>query len=442
MKKEKSEEKLNRREYIILGGGAVAMLIVCLIYNHFTFHQWVRLNLDAHSYMEAADRLLTLEPDVMRTPVYPFFILVTRAIFGEMWIYALAAIQFIVLLTAGYYLSLIGMHYIGRRGIVTMVVGAVLLTAAVKYCVNIQTEAFAVSGLIFFVWTLIRDLPHSPRVNSIILSGVWMIILIFLRPAFLYLLPVYLLYYAVLTPEIAKEKRMMVWVSASIMSLLTAGLISIYRQAIHERYDIMSISHVTTINNFVNLRKAGIVEPQQTDDEWLHRYLEEHKDNPPQNDIELSKEMNKINTSCSPATMERYVMRVMSRHKGVMIKEVWRRWVDMGGEYEIFSLPVIKAFSPTLRFYLLFMIVAAVVIACRWRKGRGKERYRDVTSLLLLVICAGLFVTNIVGADKEYARLNLPAFALWLLMAGCAMAAVLCMPPEMDEVSLRDKSGT
>lgn len=438
----KRKDNLSRGQYMILGGCAVAMLIVCLIYNHFAFYQWVRLNLDAHSYIEAADRLSALEPDVMRTPVYPFIILITRALFGELWIYAVAAIQFIVMVVAGYYLSLTGMRYIGRRGIVTGVVGAVLLTAAVKYCVNIQTEAFAVSGVIFLVWTLVRDLPGAPNMRSILLSGVWMILLIFLRPAFLYLLPVYLLYFAVVTPVIAKDQRMRVWTSVTAMVLLTAGLISLYRQAIHERYDIMSISHVTTINNFVNLRNAGIVEPEQADDEWLRSYLEEHKDNPPQNDIELSKEMNKINTSCTPAAMERYVMRVMDRHKTMMITEVWRRWSDMGGEYEIFSLPVIKAFSPTLRFYMLFMIVCAAVIAFRWRKGRGYDRrYRDV-SILLLAICAGLLATTIVGADKEYSRLNLPAFPLWLLLAGRALAiAATRTSAETDDISLRDQPG-
>lgn len=229
---------------------------------------------DTASYIDAWERFEAGFPDVDRTPVYPAFLAFCRFVAGKGHMLTLA----VVLQNAISWISLWFFYKIAIRAtgservaFYLSVIIAILPAFAMWHC-HVLTESLAVSGSIFFVYSFLSFYDGKPLWHAL---GVffWLMFLIFLRPAFIYLLPVT----GVALLLMAWQKKQL-WRRTALglgAVIVTTAAILMYMVAYKQHYGVFAVSKVSLYNNFFNMRKDGLLEPAKTDNVELRNYIEQ-----------------------------------------------------------------------------------------------------------------------------------------------------------------------
>lgn len=149
---------------------------------------------DSPSYINAWDIISNGQIDITRTPTYPIIIGICKIMFGlYSYKYGIIAFQHLLFLISIYffYELLIRLFDNSKTNFwITLVYG--IYPGIINWSNYILTESLAVSGIVFVLFYSI-ELYYKINIKNILFYMFWLLFLIFLRPSFMYLLPVFLI---------------------------------------------------------------------------------------------------------------------------------------------------------------------------------------------------------------------------------------------------------
>lgn len=237
---------------------------------------------DTHTYLKAWERLKTFHPDLMRPPVYPILIGTIFDLFGQtVGIVILFAVQWAVWV-AGCRCTWLILRYFNVNQPWCNVTIFLMMALPGTWVLNnlAQTDGMS-SGLTpMLVWQIIRY-QQSKETKWILYGGALLFCLIYLKPQFIYIIPIWGIAWIAVTRKISRQ---LIW-SISILCLAT-GSIFFYKWSLWHCYRFEGgISTVSAINNYYSLRMAGLIHPDEITDEYAREKLRPYLEADPGTDL-------------------------------------------------------------------------------------------------------------------------------------------------------------
>ena len=376
---------------------------------------------DSYDYYNCSYTILNGMPLIARTPVYPLIIAGIRALAGsQLTIKILILVQFLVYLAAAFTLRKIGAKYIGNKRVVFWVCAIYLLLPAFNsVSIQIVTESFSISGVIFFIWFLIKDSPAPPSVKNIVSACILMGILIMLKPIFIYLLPCVLLFFILLCLS-HKRNAVRSIAAGFIVTAAVVGGLMYYCNQMQSKYGINQLTIISSINNFALARQAVGVHPELTDNANLKEILLKIER---ENEENIYIELGNIYyiASIEPAAVVQHVDQLLLLSPWKVLKRIFYRLTVDVSSSRIFDITPFSPISYIDGFLIPNMIVYWVIIAIAITMICKRIRHTSripLSSILLLMITLGITIVAIIGAMGEWARLIMPGAPAFLLISG------------------------
>lgn len=265
-------ERLNR----MLNWGTLMMLATVFSALVLIYHHGPAFHYDTFTYEHAAVTLSQGEVDLWRTPLYPYLILFFRYLFGSAGPVMLCVFQQLLFL-----LSVMLLRHIlriagtGRRTGIILTAFYLFVPYLVSwwYMCHIATELVSCFLFMLLGWLSIRIIvnPGSLKISDALWIALLLFLMVAVRPANIYLLPVYALIWLIVI--ISPKWR----TAAGLVGL--AGVIAVsaavweYRSAIKSRYGYDGITIISYINNYHFVRHYGLMKPELVGNPELRRML-------------------------------------------------------------------------------------------------------------------------------------------------------------------------
>lgn len=374
---------------------------------------------DTPSYIRASYRLMAGEIDALRTPVYPFIIALVRSLAGtELLNRSIVILQCGVYLLSAFFLMLT-LRNLKVNQWITLIATAIyaLFPGFYIFCFILNTEAFAQSFVVFFGWSMLRDAGRTPRISSALLSGTWLFILIFLRPAMICLIPVYIIYWAALYFKF--RRGALKSCAAALCCLLMLGVaISCYKGAVKAKCGVSTISVVAAVNNYYLVRETKILRPHHTGNPAFQAMLHERADSIIITDdgwVDFHEAEYLLATlRVPPADVSDAVNAAIKENPGACLRLMPVRFRRACCSYTVLPVPprIAPYFPMRMLWYWLLMGASLVWLILR----------RSSMQLWVLwLTSAAISACAILGAMNDWCRLSLPAMSMALMLA-----AVIC----------------
>lgn len=246
----------------------IAILIagVCILSGQYS------MTPDSINYIEASEALMRGEPHIMRPPVYPLIIGLSRLMLGaDHQIHGVIIVQWITfIISIVYFRNTLALLISSARCLFWAT--AVYAICPVFYVFNqtLLTEGLAGSFVIFFLYCLTND---SPGLKRALWSGIWLLILVYLRPAMICLLPVYGFYWGYVLYRQRKSGSGGAVTAGVIMALIIVSLIG-YKHIIHNEFGTHTISVASVVNNWYILREQDAIGEEHADAPKVKAFLD------------------------------------------------------------------------------------------------------------------------------------------------------------------------
>lgn len=374
---------------------------------------------DSPSYIHAADKLLSGKIDSLRTPAYPLIIGVCKILFGEaIYKFAIIIVQYIIFLASIYFYYHLVIEIIKKPRLsfwITMTYAVYPAILSWNNC--IMTESLAISGSVFLLFFTLRLFKRF-SVRAAFLFFFWLAFLLFLRPSFLYLLPIYFVFW--LACICTKRSR-----NAFFGIIITTFVIIselLYVSQFKTNYGVFSPSTVSIINQYYIARQYGIIYVDGIKNESLKEEITRSIN---QNGIStdnhtiLWNETTELLNKYPYEDVQQVVSVSMRKNPVNVLKGAFGRaykaasrsisYTPLRGFSTIFDM-----FGANISFLYLFIITYTIVIV-RWVCRKRKLAY---FSILLYMIGTSNLITAIFGAQQEWSRLILPSMPIYLLLFG------------------------
>jgi len=414
--------------------------IVCVVALMLFMGPW--FTPDSPSYVSAwEDSLQKGHPDIWRTPVYPIFLGLLQAIFGAPYLKIAIIVQNLVFLVSLYFLYDVLRKVSSNGWIPFCLTLFYALYPGVVNCNNvIMTESLAMSLMIFLIHSLFSIMTQgSWRWRSVAVFGLSLFLLVFLRPAQIYILPALLVALGAVSLTRKYRKNLKGW-------LPVVGAVGVlfffYVMHFHASFGIYSSSGISTVNQFFIARDWGLITEDNVHnpevgrcfvvDKWERPapegrgfretkrfYADEGKK---QEMFErgglLYKEAYDAIDAVGLAAVQDEVHHSIQDNPRGWAKSVWGR----------FRLSLIEPlFYPTfnvLRFEVWFLYLLMLLIAALICVDIVRARRLPWFMLTLYLMAAGNIVLVIVGAQNDWGRLCLPSVSQVLIMLGAVADSV------------------
>ncbi len=403
-----NDDKQNVR--IILAVAAVIAVVV-LLFNG------IICTPDSESYDDAWRNIRCFSIDFSRTPVYPVFIGVCQTLFGEKYgDVGVVATQAIIFLISIYYFYKACIILTNSSKIAFWTTSFYALNPNVSswYCCYL-TESLSTSGMVILIYLSLKSI-QSNSTRYPIASSVILCLLIFMRPAFLFLLPLYFLFWSVLF--FVKHPHRKAYVVGFCGTLFVSFMMIGYCYVFQGKYGVFTSSQIGLLNEYISYRNINAINPNATSNEELHRYVENAlKENP-----------------IAPGEGFEEVLYITEKYKLTELKELIDGSKSVGTEiqkivtnvHHSFSGAVLtNSFVETKEIHFLsscsgilikpfiFLILA---LSCLWVYYVARAREIPIATALLLGCCLGLYVLVMIGAPGEFGRLLLPIMPCYFLL--------------------------
>lgn len=377
---------------------------------------------DTESYILASNFLNPQIPDLIRTPVYPLIIRICTDLVGtENLCLILPIIQYVVFLISAAVLQKICCKYIQNKRIIfwTTVIYMVL-PVFVGITILILTESLALSCLIFFIWFLIKHYPSPPTVADNCLSSLFLIFLIFLRPIFLYLIGIVIVYFILIL--IKDKKKALISFSAELLFLcVVIFCIGYYQHLMHRNYGIKSLTIVSAVNNYFLAKSASAIDVTLTDNEDFQLNL---KDDDPKKSFPWgTTDYPCIHPTikANPAEFERFINENLKRNPKSIAHFIYVRFTRLLPKTSIFwnefFIPLDTIANPLIPNMIFYWVIMALIIIKCLRQIKRKKNL-PLLSILFIMISLGITIVSVVGGMWDWDRLMLPGASAFLLIVG------------------------
>ena len=373
---------------------------------------------DTISYIDAWSSLEQGRPDMLRTPVYPFILHLMQVIFGFRFLFATVFLQYLVFFISIWFFHRLADFYCSPKASfwVTLV-----YAACPPLCVLnnlILTESFAISGCVILLY-LAHRLIQSPSWDKAFLFTGQVLILLFLRPAFVYILPVFAAFSLLLFFQ-RNKAALLLLTGVLISSLCLIGYMGVFQK----EYGVFAPSSVSIVNQYSLARISGYLDPADSPDsllkEDLTSLIEAHGDKVETVntatlegfDLCKSHKLSDIKSTVTagrkrvPSTVAKELIArfFSSCTKSTFVFVVWVPFLNR----------LTEAFCPPLGVLYLFILFYTIVFCIRSIQSRSILPY----SALFLMLEISSIIVAIVGAQSDWGRLLAPTTPIWLLLAG------------------------
>lgn len=374
---------------------------------------------DSTSYINAWSSLEQGRPDMLRTPVYPYILHLMQILFGSRFLLATVILQYLVFFISIYCFHILADFFCTQK--VSFWVTLVYAASPAICVLNnlILTESFAISGCVILLY-LTYSLVHFSSITNAIFFVLQSLFLLFLRPAFVYILPVFAVFALILFFQHKKRIALFFMTGVLISSICLVGYMGTFKK----EYGVFAPSSVSIVNQYSLARISGYLDPADSSNSMLREDLiaqfEAHGD-----------KVDIVNTAtlegfdlCSRhklADIKSTVVAAQKRVPSLVAKELLARAFNSCAK-PIFEFVVwvpflnrlTEAFCPPLGLLYLFLLFYAIVFCIR------SFHYRTISpfNALLLMLELSSIIVAIVGAQSDWARLLAPTTPIWLLLAG------------------------
>lgn len=385
-----------------------AIYIIAILNSIILILTWgVHIAIDTPTYVYAWDNSFSNGIiDILRTPIYPLILGLTKAIFGENFYWATIVLQHCVLIISVIYFKRMLEWKIKSPTAVRWITLAYAIMPATSSWANcILTELFAFTGVVFLFYNLLKFYKKTSW-SCVIWSTFWLAFLIFLRPAFLYLIPSCIIAWIFFYKY--KKQMSLCGILGVICITLLEGF---YCKKFEEQYGVFAPSSVSTINLSYLAFHDGLMKPEYTNDVGLKQYIESYDSTNPDN--------------FGPSVSEYGLVTIATAIKSSQ-KDQPFEWIKkgLGRFYRASQMSYLAAYAGyvtitdmigiNLNSLYLFILVFSFFLI---KKSVKNRKIYKVSSLLLLTGIGNL-VTAVIGAQSEWGRLLIPSLPLFLILFG------------------------
>ena len=381
---------------------------------------------DTLSYLAAWDILTDGHIDEWRTPVYPILLGLFKLIFGNN-----NYLQYVVLFQ--HFIYLISINYFHRLTLATTQNCTISFFFTCFYalfpCIPtwncyILTESIAISCTIFYLYSLLL-LYQKECITQWIITFFWILFLVFLRPAFIYLLPI--LFVGGFLLFIKSEKKSSKYITSRLIGYaIVCTLFIAYVISFKNNYGIYSLSGIGTINKYWIARMAGTVNPMidydiNTQEPTCKRIVYGEIRKP----VDVFYEAEVAISVYGLKHFSDYVNSSIKKNKSQYFKRIIRNFID-AANYSLFepsysSSSILRALRVKIFIVYIVLVIYFIVLI----KHMIKKKTIAIFSCLLYMIGFSHLFVIIVGSPGDYSRLILPAIPVFLIMASQLIRYIL-----------------
>lgn len=389
-------EKYFKLKYIYL-----LSIVFCLF---LTYLYRVDISFDTPSYINAWSTLQECQIDIWRTPVYPVFLGIMNIIFGDYYLYYVVVLQHIVFLISIRYFYHLVQYTISTNTLSFFITFFYALYPCVAtYNCCIATETFAVTGGVFLFYSIF-NLYKTRQLRFGLYCFFWLLFLVFLRPAVVYLLPVTIVLWCLVALKSRKDyyKPVVYGITGSV---IVSVLLVFYMGMFKVNYGVFTPSGIGLMNKYAIAKAAGAIDFKITKDNNLQFYQEVEKGI---NAMGMESFSELVNQSINRNKI-RYAKRLLQNVLNASEDDLFKPSYSNGIIGVVSNIMGVKIKI----IYLLFFIYAVVLL--HWW-----NRHNDIAffSSLLFMVGVSNYIIVIIASPGEYGRLLLPSIPAYLIMFG------------------------
>jgi len=387
---------------------------------------------DTASYVSAWDRIISGHLDILRTPVYPIILGLTKSVLGQEIMPAfISLLQNVIFVVASIYFYKLMVKVTQRKKWAqTITIVFILYQWISPYTNVLLTESLSLSGGIFMLYFAYK-MYENPSIKDSITFAFWTLFLIFLRPSFIYLLPVSLLSWVLLAFK-KKKKSAIMGISASLICLLC---VFSYMFLFQKEYGIFHLSSVSAVNQYTIARHNGIIEADNVENEKMivsidsckKKYYEPAEEYDVVCNVYYGEAI-KLISNYGLKEVDNIVKYSSRKHIGKIINDIAKRYFESSfksikfvffrenrshASYDFFILMVeTLGFAIHLHtvYFLIFLSTFIILFYLI-----TKKRIPWFFSFLYMLGTSNIIVM-LIGAPNEFGRLIYPSLAIYLMM--------------------------
>ncbi len=409
--------KLNKPAYILIILLCIAEMLVemtCVTYPKFQ---------DTWSYYGAIDCILQGSINEFRTPVYPIFLALCHLPFRDMemsWV-VIAVVQWAIFMVSVIAFGQLCKRVVGDNAVSLWLTVFYSLWPGITLSNNvILTESLAVSGVTFFMYCMVKAFQDN-SVKYMLASVLLVFLLIFLRPIFVYIvLAVVLFALCIMFINYTKYRRL-AW-CAIAGGIICTGFVTLYMAEMKHRYNVFSISTVTTHNNFFFIAEMTPPDSEYAGSDSLRVELKEFMESKETNFDIIWNRLYKMLDKYGEARMGHEVNALMADRRDEMAVLVMKRFMDAATSPIFFNMEfgVLDKFTPRMWVVYLIFFASSILIL----SGFVKRRVDIPMAFLCWLVFSGGVLTGIAGGQDGWDRLTLPAIPAMLVLIGYIICSV------------------
>lgn len=412
----------------------ILCVILCLgalasVYYYSISGQWHFA--DTPSYVDAWENYLSHgHLDVFRTPLYPWYIGLCQWLGGESWMQVLVAGQIVCYLGAvAVFFHLLrrlicgrgnGSHaYIATLRQALVVYGITLIFAVMptfqKFLCLGATEGFAVIGSLCLCAVAVRFFSTGRPWPW----AAWLLILtlamVSLRPSLL-TVPLTLTAAACALVWVRQYRRKAIMLLG--IGIITLAGVGVYCTRIERLTGLFTPSTVSAVNQYSALRLGGYYFPELFKDPSIAAAIDTIDDRNHCNFYArtLYEASDIIGDRYGWQTLADYNSDVKTAHPEIRLKLI-------AGHV---TQSVMPPYYKSMVFYLLALLFLFFLYKL-WRK-RKEASWRFPAALLMWIYVGGTIMTSAIGAQSDWERLNMPAFAVIILLSAWQYGSLFTRP--------------
>lgn len=380
---------------------------------------------DSDSYIVAMENLRSGRMDLERTPGVPLVLWGCELLAGKGYLWFFCFLQEVVFLGSVLLLWDMGRMFLRSRGLVIGITALYLFLPCLSlfhYASGIDTESIAFGTIMLLLWMSLRILRGAEiSARKSVATGIGLNIVLFfsiaVRPAYIYLIPIYAVFWCFLMFR-RRCRAVLMGVTGLVALGGVVGVVSGYEQRIEQEFGYEGITDISYMNNYFFARENNLLLPELAENDSLRSKLKKFAALPPEhlwNEIVYLerfdhnyREMNRVVTASFKAQPARCVSAFLRRSANVGAYRMWDYSFDLR-KHQVYSV-----FVPRMSCLYLFLAIYFGFLVWQWKRNC---RFPDMSFFLWgFVVCSHL--AAIAGAQDEWSRLTFQAFPAVLLLFG------------------------
>lgn len=418
MKKDFLKKIDNHKIWIIL------VIVFCVRILIYSFYSDFSVYPDTSSYVNFEASILKGEVDAFRTPIYPYIIkLVSTFSNNQQVMYRnITILQEIVSIISVIVLYMTLKKELKNQNInyiVTILYAC--LPSIFTYNRVILTESLSISLFMIYFCLIIKYIKE-PTNQKTILIGLFTVLLIMLRPSFIYLIIALAIMFLLI--YICKKGDVKQALLGGIVLTVIVGIVLGYCYLNKKQNDIFAISNVTQINQLDTVIEMQIYSTGDEQDQGIINIIEQKLDGDAQ--IWYRTTTDKIMEEYTPDQIDGYLKRCIKNNFSTYIRKTIKKVVMIALEpcnQTYLWAESINVIQPRIYFIIIYLYILFEVIYVLVKIIKNNKIPLEQFTMLIIIL--GQFATIILGAQAEYSRLFVQALPIVIISIALHIEEIL-----------------